>query len=225
MPRSPIPSLERGSAACAVGMVVSEVPLPVPEVRGLHVASRLHVCVECNNDLIQCFACLPALRAAMSHLPKEFALPSQLSTFFSKPRNVIRVVAVVLLAAGTYGQLTMRDDSAPAADSTLFDVAMTFTTPAGAARQRAQVRAGQAFNVSADDKAGKLTAAFTLTAEGADAVKMDGAFGCGGASAPHASFTARLGAPTAIKTPVENGAAACQLDLVVTKLAELAPAR
>lgn len=152
-------------------------------------------------------------------------MPSPLSTFFSSPRNVIRVVAVVLLLAGTYGQLVLRRDSAPVAESTLYDVAMTFTTPAGAARQRAQVRAGQAFNVSADDKAGKLTAAFTLTAEGTDAVKLDGAFGCGGASASHPSFTARLGAPTAIKTPVENGAAACQLELVVTKLAELGPAR
>ena len=87
------------------------------------------------------------------------------------------------------------------------------------------MRAGQAFNVAADDKAGKLTAAFMLTAAGADAVKLEGGFGCGGASMPYPSVTARLGAPTAIKTPVESAAPVCQREIVVTKLAEVSSAK
>jgi hypothetical protein len=152
-------------------------------------------------------------------------LPSPLSSLFSSPRNVIRVVAVVLLAAGTYGQLMMRGDSTPVAESNLYDVAMTFTTPAGQARPRVQVRAGQTVNVAIDDKLGKLTAAFVLTAAGKDAVTLDGGFGCGGASAKLPPVTARLGEPTAIKPPAETGAPGCELAMVVTKLAEASPAR
>ena len=152
-------------------------------------------------------------------------MPSQLSTFFSKPRNVIRVVAVVLLAAGTYGQLMMRGDSPPVVESNLYDVAMTFTTPAGQARPRVQVRAGQTVSVAADDKLGKLTAAFVLTAAGKDAVTLDGGFGCGGANTKLPPVTARLGEPTAMKPPAESAAPGCDLAMVVTKLAEVSPAR
>lgn len=152
-------------------------------------------------------------------------MPSPLSTFFSKPRNVIRVVAVVLLAAGTYGQLTMRGDSPPVAESNLYDVAMTFTTPAGQASRRVQVRAGQTVNVATDDKLGKLTAAFVLTAAGKDAVTLDGGFGCGSASAKLPPVTARLGEPTAIKPSADTAAPGCGLVMVVTKLAEVSSAR
>jgi hypothetical protein len=153
-------------------------------------------------------------------------LSSRFSSFFSSPRNVIRVVAVVLLIAGTYGQLMLSRDSAPVAGSKqLYDVAMTFTTPAGKSQQRAQARDGQSLNVSADDKLGKLTAAFSLAAAGADAVKLEGAFGCGGASAPAAPLTARFGAPAMVKRQVESSAPACQLEVVVTKLAEASSAR
>jgi hypothetical protein len=152
-------------------------------------------------------------------------LSSRFSSFLSSPRNVIRVVAVVLLLAGTYGQLMQRRDSAPVAESKLYDIAMTFTTPAGQTRQRAQVRADQTFKVSVDDKQGKLTAAFVLTAAGTDTVKLAGGFGCGGASAPYPPFTVRLGAPAVIKTPVESDAPGCQLEMVVTKLAEAGSAR
>lgn len=152
-------------------------------------------------------------------------MPSQLSAFFSKPRNVIRVVAVLLLAAGTYGQLMLRHDSAPAADSTLYDVAMTFTTVAGQATPRVQVRAGQTVNVALDDTVGKLTAAFVLTAAGKDAVTLDGGFGCGGASAKLPPLTARLGEPAVITQPAGSAAAGCGLMLVVTRLAEVSQSR
>jgi hypothetical protein len=153
-------------------------------------------------------------------------LSSRFSSFFSSPRNVIRVVAVVLLIAGTYGQLMLSRDSAPVAGSKqLYDVAMTFTTPAGKSQQRAQARDGQSFNISVEDKQGKLTAAFSLAAAGADAVKLEGAFGCGDASAPAAPLTARLGAPAVVKRQVESSAPACQLEVVVTKLAEVGSAR
>lgn len=152
-------------------------------------------------------------------------MPSQLSTFFSKPRNVIRVVAVVLLAAGTYGQLMLRHEGAPVAESNLYDVAMTFTTPAGQAMPRVQVRAGQTVNVALDDKAGKLSAAFVLTAAGKDAVVLDGGFGCGGANVKLAPLTARLGEPTAIGQPAATAAPGCALTLIVTKLPEVSQAR
>ncbi len=146
-------------------------------------------------------------------------------SFFSSPRNVIRVVAVVLLAAGTYGQFMLHREAAPVAESTLYDVAMTFTTSAGPTLQRVQARAGQTFNVSAADQQGKLQAEFALATTGADTVKLEGGFGCSGASTPTPPFTARLGAPTAIKAQTENGAPACALEMVVTKLAETAPAK
>lgn len=152
-------------------------------------------------------------------------MPSQLSTFFSKPRNVIRVVAVVLLAAGTYGQLMLRGDSQPVAESNLYDVAMTFTTPAGQAFPRVQVRAGQTVSVAIDDKRGKLSAAFVLTPAGKDAVTLVGGFGCGGASAKLPAVTARLGEPTAMTPPADSAAPGCALVMVVTKLAELGSAR
>lgn len=144
-------------------------------------------------------------------------------SFFSSPRNVIRVVAVVLLAAGTYGQFMLHRDTGPAAESTLYDVAMTFTTSAGSTPQRVQGRSGQTINVSAADQQGKLQAAFVLTEAGADAVKLDGGFGCNGAITPTAPFTTRLGAPAAIKAKAEEGAPPCALEMVVTKLAAAAP--
>ena len=64
-----------------------------------------------------------------------------------------------------------------------------------------------------------------LTAADADTVKLDGGFGCSGASTPTPPFTARLGAPTAIKAKAEEGAPPCALEMVVTKLAEVAPAK
>lgn len=146
-------------------------------------------------------------------------------SFFSSPRNVIRVVAVVLLAAGTYGQFMLHRESTPAAEGTLYDVAMTFTTSAGPTRQRVQTRAGQTFNVSATDQQGKLQAAFMLAAAGADSVRIEGGFGCSGASTPYPPFTARLGAPAAIKAKAEEGAPPCALEMVVTKLAEAASAK
>jgi hypothetical protein len=144
---------------------------------------------------------------------------SKLRTFFSSPRNVIRVLAVALLCAGTFGQLMLRREAAPVADSKRYDVAMTFTTPAGETRQRVQVGDNQTFSVATDDQQGKLTASFLLTAAGPETVRLDGSYGCGGASAKQPPLTARLGAPTAIKPPTEGGAPACELVVVVTKLA------
>lgn len=138
---------------------------------------------------------------------------------------MIRVVAVVLLAAGTYGQFMLKREPAPVAESTLYDVAMTFSTSAGPTPQRVQARAGQTFNVSVADAQGKLLAAFTLTAAGADTVKLEGGFGCSGASTPTPPFTARLGAPATIKAKAEEGAPPCALEMVVTKLAEASPAK
>lgn len=146
-------------------------------------------------------------------------------SFFSSPRNVIRVVAVGLLVAGTYGQFMLHRESAPVAESTLYDIAMTFATSAGPTRQRVQARAGQAFNVSVADQQGQLQASFVLAAAGADTVRLEGGFGCRGASTPYPTFTARLGAPAAIKAPTEGGAPACELKMVVTKLAEAAPVK
>ncbi|MDQ2989120.1 MAG: hypothetical protein M3R60_08475 [Pseudomonadota bacterium] len=146
-------------------------------------------------------------------------------SFFSSPRNVIRVVAVVLLAAGTYGQFMLHRVATPVAESTLYDVAMTFTTPAGSTAQRVQVRSGQTIDVSAADQQGKLQATFAITAAGADAAKLEGGFGCNGATTPTPPFTARLGAPAAIKAKAEEGAPPCALEMVVTKLAEVAPVK
>jgi hypothetical protein len=146
-------------------------------------------------------------------------------SFFSSPRNVIRVVAVVLLAAGTYGQFMLHRDSAPVTEGTLNDIAMTFTTSAGTTPQRAQARAGQAFNVSVADSQGRLQAAFVLATAGAESVRLEGGFGCSGATTPTAPFTARLGVPTALKTQAASGAPACALELVVTKLAQAGAAK
>ena len=144
-------------------------------------------------------------------------------SFFSSPRNVIRVVAVILLLAGTYGQLMLHRESAPVADSTLYDVAMTFTTPAGSARQRAQVRAGQMFNVAADDQqencwrhSCSLPKARTRSSwkAGSDAA----------APARRLRHLPRASAPRPRSRPqAESGAAPCALEMVVTKLAEAAP--
>lgn len=146
-------------------------------------------------------------------------------SFFSSPRNVIRVVAVILLLAGTYGQFMLHRDSAPVAESTLYDIAMTFTTSAGPTPQRAQARAGQAFNVSVADRQGKLQAAFVVTAAGAESVRLEGGFGCSGASTPYPPFTARLGTPAAIRIPAQSGAPPCALEMVVTKLAQPSAAK
>jgi hypothetical protein len=152
---------------------------------------------------------------------RELPLSLPPKPFFSSPRNVIRVVAVVLLAAGTYGQFMLKREPARVAESTLYDVAMTFTTSAGSTPQRVQVRSGQTINVSA----GTLQAAFVLTAADADTVKLEGGFGCDGARTATAPFIARLGAPTAIKAKAEEGAPPCALEMVVTKLEEVAPVK
>lgn len=102
---------------------------------------------------------------------------------------------------------------------------MTFTTSAGPTRQRVQARAGQTFDASVADQQGKLQAAFVLAAADADAVRLEGGFGCRGVSAPYSPFTARLGAPAAIKIPAASGAPPCALEMVVTKLAESASAK
>ena len=141
---------------------------------------------------------------------------SQLKTFFSKPRNVIRVAAVVLLLAGTYGQLMLRREAAPVAASPRYDVALTFTTLAGETRQQVQVGEAQTFSVATDGQQ-KLTASFLLTAAGPETVTLDGGFGCNGESVKQPPMTARLGAPTAIRPPIQ-GAPACELVVVVTKL-------
>jgi hypothetical protein len=143
---------------------------------------------------------------------------SQLRTFFSSPRNVIRVAAVALLCAGTYGQLMLHREAAPVPDSKRYDVALTFTTPAGETRQQVQVGDAQTFSVATDGGQGKLTASFLLTAAGPETVRLDGGFGCDGASVKQPPMTARFGAPTAIRPPTQ-GAPACELVVVVTKLA------
>jgi hypothetical protein len=144
---------------------------------------------------------------------------SQLQTFFSKPRNLIRLFAVALLCAGTYGQWKLQHEAATVTDSKRYDVALTFTTPAGETTQRVQVGDDQTFTAARDNGPQKLTASFRLNAAGPETVRLDGGFGCDGANAKQPPFTARLGQPTAIKPPIEGGGPACELVVVVTKLA------
>jgi hypothetical protein len=132
----------------------------------------------------------------------------------------LRVLAFGLLVAGTYGHLMNQRARAPAAESTLYDVAMTFTTAAGQARPRVQVRADQAFKVALEHELGTLSAAFALTAAGTDAVKLVGTFGCGPVSGSPPPVTARLGEPTSLEALLHAGAPVCELVFVVTRLAD-----
>jgi hypothetical protein len=136
-------------------------------------------------------------------------LYEQLAGFFSKPRNAIRVFAIALLAAGTYGTLTRKDDTAPAKT---YDVAMTFTTPSGTSTPRAQVAAGKTFKVQLDSNGSKAMASLMLTAESADSVKLDGTVECANMPAVHPVVIARLGqAETVSATP------GCQLSVMVAE--------
>jgi hypothetical protein len=148
-------------------------------------------------------------------------LSSQWSSSFFSLRNAFRVLALGLLVAGTYGHLENQRARAPAAQSTLYDVAMTFTTATGqAARPRVQVRADQAFKVALEHELGTLSAAFALTAAGADAVILNGSFGCGPASGSPPPVTARLGEPTTLEALMHAGTPVCELVFVVTRLAD-----
>jgi hypothetical protein len=140
---------------------------------------------------------------------KEHPLYEQLAGFFSKPRNAIRVFAIALLAAGTYGTLTRKTD-APAAKT--YDVAMTFTTPAGKSTASAQVLAGKQFKVQVDGDGGKAMAAFLLTTEGADSVKLDGNVECANAPAAHPMLVARLGEAATVQA-----APGCELSVLVAE--------
>jgi hypothetical protein len=144
---------------------------------------------------------------------------SQLKIFFSKRRNVIRLFAVALLAVGTYGQFMLKREAAPVADSKLYGVTLTFTTPAGDTRLQVQASDGSIFSTAKADGKEKLTASFQLTAAGPETVRLDGGFGCDGANAKQPPMTARLGQPTPIKPPTQGGGPACELVVLVTKLA------
>jgi hypothetical protein len=137
-------------------------------------------------------------------------LYEQLAGFFSKPRNAIRVFAIALLAAGTYGTLTRKDDTAAAAKT--YDVAMTFTTSSGTSTPRAQVAAGKTFKVQLDDNGSKAMASLMLTAESADSVKLDGTVECANMPAVHPVLIARLG-----QTETVSATAGCQLSVLVAE--------
>lgn len=136
-------------------------------------------------------------------------MKQQLAAFFSSPRNAVRVFALVLLAAGTYGSLTRKDD-APAART--YDVAITFTKPGGKSTPVAQVQAGKQVKVEIDDNGSKSTASFLLTSEGADSVKLDGTVACANTPAVHPVLVARLGQ----EAPV-LAAPGCELSVLVAE--------
>ena len=136
-------------------------------------------------------------------------MKQQLAAFFSSPRNAIRVFAVALLAAGTYGTLTRQAD-APAGKT--YDVAITFTTPAGKSTPRAQVLAGKQFKVAVDGNGSKSMASFLLTTEGADSVKLDGTVECGSMPAAHPVLVARLGQAATVAA-----APGCELSVLVAE--------
>jgi hypothetical protein len=140
---------------------------------------------------------------------KEHPLKQQLATFFSSPRNVIRVAAVALLAVGTYGSLTRQADT-PAAKT--YEVALTFTAQAGKSTARTQVLAGKQFKAQVDDNGNRSMASFLLTAAGADSVKLDGTVECGNAPAVHPVLVARLGQPATL-----NAAPGCELSVLVAE--------
>jgi hypothetical protein len=168
--------------------------------------------MDCNNGL--------NLQRQSSHSLKERILSSPWSSFFSSPRNAFRVLALGLLIAGTYGHIENERARAPAAAGTLYDVAMTFTTASGQAQPRVQVRADQSFKVALEHELGTLSAAFALTAAGADAVRLDGTFGCGAASGSPPTVTARLGEPITLEALAHAGTPVCELVFVVTRLAD-----
>jgi hypothetical protein len=144
---------------------------------------------------------------------------SQLKIFFSKRRNVIRLFAVALLAVGTYAQYMLKREAAPVVDSKLYGVTLTFTTPAGDSRLQVQAGEGSIFSTSKADGKEQLTASFQLTAAGPETVRLDGGFGCDGAKAKQPPFTARLGQPTAVRPPIGGSGPACELVVLVTKVA------
>jgi hypothetical protein len=140
---------------------------------------------------------------------KELPLKQQLAAFFSSPRNAIRVFAIALLAAGTYGTLTRQAD-APAGKT--YDVAVTFTKPAGKSTPQTQVPAGKQFKVEVDDNGSKSMATFLLTAEGADSVKLDGTVECANAPSVHPVLVARLGQQATVQA-----APGCELSVLVAE--------
>jgi hypothetical protein len=147
---------------------------------------------------------------------KERLLKQQLAAFFSSPRNAIRVLALALLAAGTYGSLTRKDDAAAAKT---YDVAITFTKPGGKSTPAAPVQAGNQIKAEVDDNGSKSTASFLLTADGADSVKLDGTVACAGAPPVHPVLIARLGQQATVQA-----APGCELSVLVAEAAK-PPAR
>jgi hypothetical protein len=145
---------------------------------------------------------------------KERLLYEQLAGFFSKPRNAIRVFALALLAAGTYGTLTRQAD-APAGKT--YDVAITFTTPAGESTSRAQVVAGKQFKAQVDANGSRSSASFLLTTEGADSVKLDGTVECASMPPAHPVLVARLGQAATVAA-----APGCALSVVAAEAAQAA---
>jgi hypothetical protein len=142
-------------------------------------------------------------------------LKQQLAAYFSSPRNAIRVFAVVLLAAGTYGSLMRQPDNAAAGKTD--DVATTFATPIGQSTPRVKVAAGTSFALETEDKGVKSMASFVLTAEGADSVKLDGTVQCGAMPAAHQVVVARLGQQARV-----SAAPGCELNVLVAEAAKTA---
>jgi hypothetical protein len=140
---------------------------------------------------------------------KECLLRQQLRAFFSSPRNVIRVLAVALLAAGTYGYLTRQAGTGAART---YEVALTFGARAGQSTVHAQLPAGKRFKAQVDDSGSLSTASFLLTAEGADSVKLDGTVECGNTPAVHPVLVARLGQAATVRA-----APGCELSVIVAE--------
>lgn len=133
----------------------------------------------------------------------------RLAKFFSSPRNALRVAAVGLLLAGTYGTL-IRQREAPA-DKT-YDVSVTFVKPGGKSNPSGQVAAGKQIKVEVDDNGSKSTASFVLTPEGADRVKLDGSVECANSPAVRPALVARLGQETTV-----HAGPGCELSVLVVE--------
>jgi hypothetical protein len=142
-------------------------------------------------------------------------LAQQASSFFSQPRNLLRIFALALLCAGTYASLTAHAEKAKAAGAKSYDVAMTFTTPTTLSSPRVKVRAAEPFKVVIDDKGSTLMASFVLTADGANSVKLAGTVKCGKSEA-FPVLIARLGEAATVRLQ-DAGAPGCDLSMLVAE--------
>jgi hypothetical protein len=145
-------------------------------------------------------------------------MDQQPSSFFSSPRNLLRVFALVLLVVGTYGSMSAQvaiDKSKVATAVKTYDVAMTFTTPTTQSSPRVKVRSAEPFKVVVDDKGSTLMASLVLTVDGADSVKLAGTVKCGTSEAYPALVT-RLGEAATVSLR-DAGEPGCEVSMLVAE--------